>query len=102
MATDDFLPYTHPQFLPGVEVYIAESIRDRWPSHPLAGKVSRACEGEYSPFLQTFSGEERYSTRVPVLPLEPIPTGAPYYFIPEQYVRLASAPRQQQEPGDKR
>jgi hypothetical protein len=93
VTIDDFLPCTHPRFGPGVEVYIDESIRERWPTHPLAGKVARACQGEYSPLLDSFADLPHHTTRVPVEAFEPTPHGNMYYYIPEQYVRLAAEQR---------
>ncbi len=99
MDEADFIAYTHPRFQPGVVVCIQETMRERWPTHPLAGKVSTACQGEYSSLLESLR-EPHQSTIVPVVALEPTVTGACYSLIPQQYVRLAqpcTAPASGQE-----
>jgi len=74
------VPYVHPRFRPGLNVYIDPRIRDLYPLSPFAGCIVQTCEGSYYPLLEAF-GATPHEKLVPVRD-----ASGQLWLIEEQYV----------------
>jgi hypothetical protein len=59
------VPYVHPRYTPGLDVYVSPSIVELHGACPLAGCVVRTCEGRYFPLQDAFE-RRSHETYVPV------------------------------------
>jgi hypothetical protein len=75
------VPYEHPCYPSGLEVYVSEAIRLIHPLSPVAGKYVQTCVGRYYPLLEEIEGE-RHKTLVPVF------SDGEIWLVEEEYVSL--------------